>query len=58
MGRRAVLKIYDGGHFDIYVGALFERAVRDQLVFFDGVLGDGKPPPAAAPVPSRAIDRQ
>lgn len=38
MGRRTELKLYDCGHFDIYVGPVFERAVRDQLVFFDRVL--------------------
>jgi pimeloyl-ACP methyl ester carboxylesterase len=38
MGNRSELKLYDCGHFAIYVGAVFERAVRDQLAFFDRVL--------------------
>ena len=38
MGRRTKLKTYDCGHFAIYVGAIFEQAVRDQLAFFDRVL--------------------
>jgi dienelactone hydrolase len=29
---------YPGGHFDIYVGDLFERAIADQISFFDRVL--------------------
>jgi pimeloyl-ACP methyl ester carboxylesterase len=38
VGRQAELKLYDCGHFDIYVGGIFERAVRDQLAFFNRVL--------------------
>jgi uncharacterized protein len=44
MGRRAELKLYDCGHFDIYVETVFERAVKDQLAFFDGVLKPRTPP--------------
>jgi len=32
------MKLYDCGHFDIYVGSVFEQAVRHQLAFFDRVL--------------------
>lgn len=39
LGRRAELKQYDIGHFDIYVGAGFERSSSDQLAFFQHVLG-------------------
>jgi len=52
-GNKAELKIYPGtGHFDIYVGAGFERSSADQLAFFNRVFygsaaaatlsGDGK----------------
>jgi len=30
---RAEIKLYDAGHFDIYVGADFERNIADQLDF-------------------------
>jgi dienelactone hydrolase len=30
---RSELRSYDGGHFEIYVGGLFERAVADQIAF-------------------------
>ncbi|EUA36884.1 putative alpha/beta hydrolase [Mycobacterium avium subsp. avium 2285 (R)] len=30
---RGEIKLYDAGHFDIYVGADFERNVTDQLNF-------------------------
>lgn len=30
---------YEGDHFDIYVGDLFERAVRDQIAFLTAQLG-------------------
>lgn len=33
IGALAELKQYDIGHFDIYVGAGFERAVADQVAF-------------------------
>jgi pimeloyl-ACP methyl ester carboxylesterase len=36
---RARLQVYDLGHFDIYVGPGFERAIADQLDFLQGVLG-------------------
>jgi hypothetical protein len=29
---------YPGGHFDIYVGEPFERAVTDQIAFLNRVL--------------------
>lgn len=32
---RGELREYPGGHFDIYVGAGFERAVADQLAFLE-----------------------
>jgi len=41
MGDLATLKEYDIGHFDIYVGADFERAVADQVDFFGRVLAPG-----------------
>ena len=44
MGHQAELQRYDCGHFDIYVGAVFECAVKDQLAFFDGVLKPRTPP--------------
>jgi fermentation-respiration switch protein FrsA (DUF1100 family) len=44
LSRRTVLKIYDCGHFDIYVGHIFEQAVRDQLAFFERVLRPRKQP--------------
>ncbi len=31
--RRSEVRTYDAGHFDIYVGAMFERAVADQIAF-------------------------
>lgn len=39
LGSRATLRRYDFGHFDIYVGAGFERSSGDQLEFFRKVLG-------------------
>lgn len=38
LGSKAELKIYDVGHFDIYVGKGFERSSSDQLAFFERVL--------------------
>jgi pimeloyl-ACP methyl ester carboxylesterase len=38
IGPLAELKQYDIGHFDIYVGAGFERASADQVAFFSRVL--------------------
>jgi hypothetical protein len=32
------LRRYPGGHFDIYVGEGFERAVGDQVAFLERVL--------------------
>ena len=31
--RRGEIKVYDTGHFDIYVGAHFEQVVADQIAF-------------------------
>jgi uncharacterized protein len=45
IGTRAELREYDCGHFDIYVGAQFERACAEQLEFFGRTLARG----AAAP---------
>lgn len=38
-GPQVTLKRYDIGHFDIYVGAARDRAIADQLAFFDQHLG-------------------
>ena len=35
---RGELIEYPGGHFDIYVGEPFERAIADQIEFLDRVL--------------------
>jgi pimeloyl-ACP methyl ester carboxylesterase len=35
---RGELIEYPGGHFDIYVGETFERAVADQIAFLERVL--------------------
>ena len=37
-GTRATVKHYPIGHFDIYVGAAFERSVGDQGWFLTSVL--------------------
>ncbi|HEU0318563.1 MAG TPA: alpha/beta hydrolase, partial [Solirubrobacteraceae bacterium] len=34
---RATVRRYDAGHFDIYVGDGFERAIADQLAFLERV---------------------
>lgn len=39
IGSLAEVKHYDMGHFDIYVGAGFQQSSRDQLTFFNKVLG-------------------
>jgi dienelactone hydrolase len=39
---------YDAGHFDVYVGDLFERVVADELAFLERVLGVGASAPRAA----------
>ncbi len=44
-GARSEIRRYDIGHFDIYVGDGFERAVQDQIDFFTRTL---HPQPAAA----------
>ncbi len=36
--RRATVRRYDAGHFEIYVGAGFEQAIADQLEFLELVL--------------------
>jgi len=38
LGKRVVVKIYPVGHFDVYTGPNFERAVRDQIDFFQAHL--------------------
>jgi len=43
MGRRAEMKLYDCGHFDIYAAPVFHEAVRDQLAFFDRALRHRRP---------------
>jgi hypothetical protein len=30
---RGEVRLYDEGHFDIYVGAAFEKVIADQLAF-------------------------
>ena len=46
---RAEVKRYPIGHFDIYVGEAFERAVADQTAFLQRhLLGERVPSPAAA----------
>ena len=46
---RAEVKRYPIGHFDIYVGEAFERAVADQADFLQRhLLGGHVPSPAAA----------
>lgn len=45
-GSKAELRRYDIGHFDIYVGEGFERAVADQIEFFTRVLRTATPEPA------------
>jgi cephalosporin-C deacetylase-like acetyl esterase len=39
LGKRAELKTYDIGHFDVYVGDGFARSSTDQLDFFRRTLG-------------------
>ena len=38
-----------GGHFNIYVGELFEKTIADQVAFLTGALGVEAPAPSAAP---------
>jgi hypothetical protein len=40
------LRRYPGGHFDIYLGEAFERAVADQLAFLGRALGPATPGPS------------
>jgi uncharacterized protein len=59
MGVKAELKRYDCDHFDIYVGANFERAIGEQLAFFDRVLsvsGDGADRRVNATAENRRLD--
>ena len=37
---RGELIEYEGGHFDVYVGEPFERAVGDQIAFLRRHLGE------------------
>jgi pimeloyl-ACP methyl ester carboxylesterase len=39
LGGRAELQHFDCGHFDIYLGEVFERAVQQQIAFVGRVLG-------------------
>src|SRR3954447_24451468 len=53
-GPLAEVRRYDAGHFDIYVGATFERAVADQVAFLSrhllGAAAEAKPvEPVAKP---------
>ena len=48
IGERAELRLYDCGHFDLYVGAGFARACEDQVAFFTRVLRPMPQPAAAA----------
>jgi len=36
--RLGVIKRYDAGHFDLYVGADFEHAVADQIGFLQTIV--------------------
>ena len=45
---RSEVRRYDAGHFDVYVGTLFELAVAEQVEFLRRHLLDGRPAPAAA----------
>ncbi|ERL52076.1 alpha/beta hydrolase [Halomonas huangheensis] len=38
LGRRATVKTYDAGHFDIYQGELQEAFLHDQLIFLERAL--------------------
>lgn len=42
---RGELRRYPGGHFDIYLGEAFERAVADQIDFLERALGLATPGP-------------
>jgi dienelactone hydrolase len=48
IGEHAELRLYDCGHFDLYVGAHFERACTDQVGFFRRVLRPAPQHAAAA----------
>jgi uncharacterized protein len=50
---RGEVRRYPGGHFDIYVGELFERVVADQLEFLERHLAPGTPA-AASPAEAAA----
>jgi hypothetical protein len=49
---RSEVKLYPGGHFDVYHGATFEQVAADQLRFLQTHLlgGPGAQPTGAAPV--------
>jgi alpha-beta hydrolase superfamily lysophospholipase len=49
---RGELRRYDGGHFDIYRGALFERVVGDQLDFVARHVPGVRQPSATPPQPA------
>jgi alpha-beta hydrolase superfamily lysophospholipase len=60
---RGEVRRYDAGHFDIYVGELFERAVADHVDFLRrhvALAGAARPPapaPDGEPAPARAAER-
>lgn len=45
--RRGEVRRYACGHFDLYHGELFDRAVADQIEFLERHLGDHRPRPVA-----------
>lgn len=51
---RSELRTYDAGHFEIYVGETFERAVADQVEFLQRHLMARTPDSAAASTPARS----
>lgn len=40
----AEVRVYPGGHFDVYFGDLFEKVVADQIEFLIRTVGEGRPP--------------
>jgi cephalosporin-C deacetylase-like acetyl esterase len=49
---RGEVRRYEGGHFDVYRGELFERAVEDQIDFVRRNVGLTQPPRATQPQPA------
>jgi uncharacterized protein len=54
---RGELRRYPLGHFDIYFGAAFERAVSDQITFLTRHLLGSRAEPAASPSPRARAGR-